>query len=192
MAARRGRPAAALGVLFLVAACATAPPGDMNVPAGTSAPAVNTSAPALTTSIKPQSPQQTRIYVLRDPEVHSELAYPGIKIDDQSIGDLAPAKFLFADRAPGQHVVAVYLLHNYYPLTLTTRPGSVHYVRLTLRPAIETLLLSSGLLIAAAERAATGRSGAYILIEMSEAEGRALMQKLMAGGSEKAPERLRD
>jgi Protein of unknown function (DUF2846) len=174
MRVSRGAVAFALCALLLLGACASVAPPEA-------------SAPALQMSSKPQSPQQTRIYVLRDPDIHSELAYPGIKIDDQSVGDLAPAKFLFVDRAPGQHVVAVHLLHTYYPLTLTTRAGAVHYVRLTSRPFVESLLLNSGLLIQVAERAATGHNGGFMLVEMSDAEGRALMQKLLAGGEFRGP-----
>jgi hypothetical protein len=167
MAGRRGALASALCALSVLAGCAAVPPPE-------------------TLPTKAQNPQQTRIYVLRDPEIISELAHPGIKIDDQSVGDLAPARFLFADRAPGQHVVSVSLLQNYYPLTLTTRPGSVHYVHLTFRPAVESFL-TSGLLTQAVERAATGRNGPYILVEMNEAEARALLQKLVAGGEFRGP-----
>jgi hypothetical protein len=87
---------------------------------------------------------------------------------------------LFVDRAPGQHVVSVSLLQNYYPITLATRPGSVHYVHLGLRPFMERFL-TTGLVIQAIEHAATGHNGAYMLVEMSEPEGRALLQKLTAG-----------
>jgi hypothetical protein len=124
--------------------------------------------------------QQTRIYVLRDPETFSELAHPAIQVDDQSVGDLAPARYLFVDRAPGQHVVSVSLLQNYYPITLTTRQGSVHYVHLGLRPYMERFL-TAGLLTQAIEHAATGHNGAYMLVEMSEPDGRALLQRLTAG-----------
>jgi hypothetical protein len=124
-----------------------------------------------------QDPRQTRIYVLCETEVCGGAAHPEIKIDDQSIGDLTSAGFLFSDRAPGQHVVSVSFLQNYYPLTLTTRPGFVHYVHLKGRPVIEGLL-TAGLLTQAVERAATGHNGAYVLVEMTEPEGRALLQKL--------------
>jgi hypothetical protein len=159
MGGRRGIRAAALCALSLLAACA--------------------STPLSQTLPKAQDPRQSRIYILCEENVCGGAAHPGIKIDDQSIGDLTSAGFLSADRAPGQHVVSVSLLYNYYPLTLTTRPGSVHYVHLKVRPAIEGLL-TSGLLIQAAERAATGHNGAYVLAEISEPEGRALLQKLTA------------
>jgi hypothetical protein len=160
MRERRGALASALCTLSLLAACAAVPP--------------------LEPLPKAQNPQQTRIYVLRDPETFSEVAHPAIQVDDQSVGDLAPARYLFVDRAPGQHVVSVSLLQNYYPITLTTRPGSVHYVHLGLRPFVERFL-TAGLLTQAIEHAATGHNGAYMLDEMSEPDGRTLLQKLTAG-----------
>ena len=137
-------------------------------------------APLPQTLPKAQDPRQTRIYVLCEEDVCGGAAHPGIKIDDQSIGDLTSAGFLSADRAPGQHVVSVSLLQNYYPLTLTTRPGSVHYVHVKARPAIEAYL-TAGLIPQAIEQAATGRNGVYVLVEMSGPEGRALLQKVTSG-----------
>jgi len=137
------------------------------------------STPLPQTLPKAQDPRQARIYVLCEENVCAGPAHPGIKIDDQSIGDFTSAGFLVADRAPGQHVVSISLFQNYYPLTVPTRPGAVHYVHVTSRPAIESLL-TSGLLIQGVERAATGHTGAYVLVEMSEPEGRALLEKLAA------------
>jgi hypothetical protein len=161
MGRRRGALASALCALLLLGACASAPPIE---------------------TPRAQNPQQARIYVMRDPEVFSEAVHPGIKVDDESVGDVAPARFLVIDRAPGQHVVAVFLLQNYYPLTLTTRPGSVHYVKVALRPYMERLLLG-GIVPQAIEQASTGHNGAYTAAEMSESDGRALLQKLTAGAS---------
>src|ERR1700745_653264 len=149
---RRGNFLLGLCVLSLLSACAGAPLSQ--------------------TLPKAQDPRQTRIYVLCEADVCGGAAHPGVKIDDQSIGDLTSAGFLSADRAPGQHVVSVSLLHNYYPLTLTTRPGSAHYVHVKARPALEAIL-TAGLLTQAVERAATGHNGAFVLVEMSEPEGRA-------------------
>jgi hypothetical protein len=104
MEGRRGALVLALGAVSLLAACA--------------------STPLPQTLPTTQDARQTRIYVLCEENVCGGAAHPGVKIDDQSIGDLTSAGFLSADRAPGQHVVAVSLLQNYYPLTLTTRPGS--------------------------------------------------------------------
>jgi hypothetical protein len=157
MGGRRGVLASAACMVWLLAACA-----------GTPLPQ---------TLPKAQDPRQTRIYVLCGADVCAGAAHPGIKIDDQTIGDLTSAGFLFADRAPGQHVVSISLLQNYYPLTLTTRPGSVHYVHVKARPAIESFL-TAGLIPQAVEQAATGHNGAYVLVEMSEPEGRALLHKL--------------
>ena len=157
MDARRGIRASALCALLLLAACA--------------------STPLPQTMPNAQDPRQARIYVLCEAAVCGGAAHPGIKIDDQSIGDLTSAGFLFADRAPGQHVVSISLLQNYYPLTLATRSGSVHYVHVKVRPAIEAFL-TAGLLTQAVERAATGHNGAYVLVELSEPEGRALLHKL--------------
>jgi hypothetical protein len=135
------------------------------------------SAPLPQTLPKAQDPRQARIFVLCDADVCAGPAHPGIKIDDQGIGDLTSAGFLFADRAPGQHVVSISLLQNYYPLTLTTRPGFVHYVHVKARPALEAYL-TSGIIPQAVEQAATGHNGVYLLVEMSEPEGRALLHKL--------------
>ena len=157
MEGNRGALAASLCALSLLAAC-------MSTPLPQTLPSA-------------QNPRQTRIYVLCEADVCAGAAHPGIKIDDQSIGDLTSAGFLFSDRVPGQHVVSISLLQNYYPLTLTTRPGSVHYVHVKARPAIEAFL-TSGLLTQAVERAATGHNGAYVLVETSEPEGRALLHKL--------------
>jgi len=161
-----GRRGALASVLCLLAACAAAPPLD--------------------TSTKPQNPQQARIYVMRGPEVHSEMVHPEIKVDDQSVGDVAPARFVVVDRPPGQHVVSVSFMAGYYPITLTTRAGSVHYVHIALRPYMERLLLN-GLVPQAIEQASTGHSGTFMLVAMSEPEGRALLQKLMAGGEFRGP-----
>jgi hypothetical protein len=158
MCGRGGILAAALCVLPLLSACA--------------------SAPLSQTAPKAQDPRQTRIYVLCEENVCGGAAHPGIKVDDQSIGDLTSAGFLFADRAPGQHVVSISLLQNYYPLTLTTRPGSVQYVHVTARPALEAYL-TAGIIPQAVEQAATGHNGVYVLVEMSAPEGRALLQKLI-------------
>jgi hypothetical protein len=166
MGAKRGAIASALCALSLLTACA--------------------SVPLPRTLPKAQDPRQTRIYVLCDESVCGGVTHPEIKIDDQSIGDLTSAGFLSADRAPGQHVVSVSLLQNYYPLTLTTPPGAVHYVHLKARPAIETFL-TAGLLTQAVERAATGHNGAYVLVELSEPDGRALLQKLTTGAGEARP-----
>lgn len=159
MGGRRGILAAALCTLSMLSACAGAPLSQ--------------------TLPKAQDPRQTRIYVLCEENVCGGAAHPGIKIDDQSIGDLTSAGFLFADRAPGQHVVSISLLQNYYPLTLTTRPGAVQYVHVKARPALESFL-TAGIIPQAFEQAATGHNGAYVLVEMSEPEGRALLQKLTA------------
>jgi hypothetical protein len=165
MRERRGVLAAVLCALSLLAACASVPPPPQMSPTA-------------------QDPRQTRIYVLCEADVCA--ARPEIKVDDQSIGDLTSDRYVFADRAPGQHVVAITLLQNYYPLTLTTRPGSVHYVHVKVRPAIESFL-TAGLLTQMVERAATGHNGAYLLVEMSDSEGRALLQKLMARAADPRP-----
>lgn len=157
MRGRRGTLASALCVGWLLSACASTP--------------LSQALPSA------QDARQTRIYVLCEEDVCGGAAHPGVKIDDQSIGDLTSAGFLFSDRAPGQHVVSVSLLQNYYPLTVTTRSGSVHYVHVKARPAIEAFL-TAGLLTQAVERAATGHNGAFVLVEMSGPEGRALLQKL--------------
>ena|ERR1041385_7083817 len=109
MGARRGALAWALCALSLVvASCASVPP--------------------LETATKAQNPQQTRIYVLRDPQALGEIERPGIQVDGEMIGLLAPARFVVIDRPPGEHVVAVASsMGGYYPLTLKTRAGSVHY-----------------------------------------------------------------
>jgi hypothetical protein len=161
MGGRRGALASALCALLLLGACASAPPVE--------------------TSIKPQNPQQARIYVMRDPEIHSEMVHPEIKVDDQSVGDVGPARFVVVDRPPGQHVVSISFMTGYYPVTLTTRAGSVHYIQIGQRPYMERLLLG-GVVPQAIEQASTGRSGPLTLVVMSEPEGRALLQKLMAGG----------
>src|SRR5262249_28644552 len=160
MGGKRGVLASALCALLLLAACARAPPVE--------------------TSIKPQNAQQARIYVMRDPEDHYEMVHPEIKIDDQSVGDLRPARFVVADRPPGQHVVLLSSTRGYYPVTLTTRAGSIHYVRVALRSFAERFLLG-GFVPQAIEQASTGHSGEFILVVMSEADGRALLQKLTVG-----------
>lgn len=157
MMGHRGALAAVLGAVSLLAAC-------MSTPLPQTLPSA-------------QNPRQARIYVLCEADVCAGAAHPGVKIDDQSVGDLTSAGFLFSDRAPGQHVVSVSLLQNYYPLTLTTRPGSVHYVHVKARPALEAYL-TAGIIPQAIEQAATGHNGAYVLVEMSEPEGRALLHKL--------------
>ena len=159
---RRGALAAALCTLSLLSACA--------------------STPLPQTLPKAQDPRQTRIYVLCEEDVCGGAAHPGVKIDDQSIGDLTSAGFLFSDRAPGQHVVSVSLLQNFYPLTLTTRPGSAHYVHVKARPALEAFL-TAGVIPQMIEQASTGHNGAFVLVEMSEPEGRALLQKVTSGPS---------
>jgi hypothetical protein len=160
MGAKRGVLASAPCMLWLLAACAAVPP--------------------LESPPKAQNPQQTRIYVLRDPEVFSEVVHPAIKVDDQSLGDLAPARYVFVDRAPGQHVVSLNVMQAYYPVTLATRAGSVHYLRVALRPYMERLLLG-GILPQAIEQASTGHNGPYTLVEMDQQAGRALLQRLTAG-----------
>lgn len=161
MGGRRGALALTLGVLLLLAACASTPP--------------------LETSSQPQNPQQGRIYVLRDPQTLGEIERPAIEVDGQRIGLLAPARFLVIDRAPGQHVVAVASSGGgYYPLTVNTHARSVHYLHLDLRPVVARFL-SSGMIPQMVEQASTGHSGGYMLIEMSETEGRGLLQKLMSG-----------
>jgi hypothetical protein len=159
---RRGDFLLVLCVLSLLSACA--------------------SAPLSQTLPKAQDPRQARIYVLCEEDVSGGAAHPAVKIDDQSIGDLTSAGFLSADRAPGQHVVAVSLLQNYYPLTLTTRKGSAHYVHVKARPALEAYL-TAGIIPQAIEQAATGHNGAFVLVEMSEPAGRALLQKVTSGPS---------
>jgi hypothetical protein len=160
MRQRRGVLASGLCALSLLAACAAVPPLDP-LP-------------------KAQNPQQTRIYVLRDPEVFSEVVHPAIKVDDQSLGDLAPARYVFVDRAPGQHIVSLNIMQAYYPVTLATRAGSVHYLHVELRPYMERLLLG-GIIPQAIEQASTGHNGPYTLVEMDQQAGRALLQKLTAG-----------
>ena len=160
MQGRRGMRVAALCVLLL-AACA--------------------SVPLPQTSPKAQDPRQTRIYALCEADACAGLVAIEIKVDDQNIGDLTSARYLFADRAPGQHVVSVTSYMGYYPVTLTTRAGSVHYVKVALRPFIERYF-TGGIIPSAIEQSTTGRSGQYTLAQISEAEGRALLQKVMAGG----------
>jgi hypothetical protein len=152
MSGRRGAIAALLCALSLVAAsCASTPPLE---------------------TAKAQNPQETRIYVLREGQTLGEIERPGIDVDGHRIGLLAPARFFVIDRAPGQHVVAVASSGGgYYPLTVTTRAGSVHYLNLTSRPFIERYL-SRGMIPQVIEQASTGHNGGYMLVEMNEAEGR--------------------
>jgi len=157
MGGRRRVLAAALCALSLLSACA--------------------STPLPQTLPKAQDAHQARIYVLCEADVCGGAAHPGVKIDDQSIGDLTSAGFLSADRAPGQHVVSVRMLQNYYPLTLTARPGSVHYVHVKARPALESFL-TAGIIPQAVEQAATGHNGAFVLVEMSQPDGHAPLHKL--------------
>ena len=163
MDGRRGALALTLCVVWLLGACASTP--------------LSQSLP------KGQDPRQSRIYVLCEESVCGGPAHPAVKIDDHSIGDLTSAGFLSADRAPGQHVVSVSLLQNYYPITLTTRAGSTHYVNVKARPALEALL-TAGIIPQAIEQAATGHNGAYVLVEMSEPEGRALLQRVTSGAND--------
>ena len=163
MGGRRGALAAVLCALSLVAAsCASVPP--------------------LETATRAQNPQQTRISVLREPQTLGEIERPGIDVDGQRVGLLAPARFLVIDRAPGEHVVAVASSGGgYYPLTVKTRAGSVHYLQIALRPFVARFL-SNGMIPQMIEQASTGHSGGYMLVEMNEPEGRGMLQKLMAGG----------
>jgi len=172
MAGKRGVRTAALCALLVLGACASVVPPPQTLP-------------------QAQDPRQSRIYALCEADTCAGIVAIEIKVDDQSIGDLTSVRYLVADRAPGQHVVSVNSYMGYYPVTLTTRAGSVHYFKVGLRPFIERYL-TGGIIPSAIEQSATGHSGQYTLAQMSEAEGRALMQKLMAGGSDKAPERLRD
>ena len=160
MGGRRGIRAVALCALSVLAACA--------------------SVPLPQASPKAQDPRQTRIYVLCEADACGGLVPIEIKVDDQSIGDLTSARYLFADRAPGQHVVSVTSYMGYYPVTLTTRAGSVHYLKVALRPYVERLF-TGGIIPSAIEQSSTGHSGQYTLAQMSEAEGRALLQKVTAG-----------
>lgn len=166
MGGRQGALALALGTVWLLVACASAPP--------------------LETSVKPQNPQQARIYVMRDPDVHYESVSPSIKVDNESIGDVAAARFLVVDRPPGQHLISVNFMGGYYPLTLTTRAGSVHYVQIADRSFAERLFLS-GIIPQAIERASTGHNGSLMLVAMGDSEGRALLRTLMAGGVKSKP-----
>jgi hypothetical protein len=166
MGGRRGAPASALYALLLLGGCASAPPVE--------------------TSIKPQNPQQARIYVMRDPDVHYESVSPSIKVDNESVGDVAAARFLVVDRPPGQHLISVNFMGGYYPLTLTTHAGSVHYVQIADRSLAERLFLS-GVIPQAIERASTGHNGPLMLVAMGDSEGRALLQTLMAGGAKSKP-----
>jgi len=163
---RRGAVAAALCALLLLGACASAPP--------------------VNTSIKPQNPQQARIYVMRDPDVHYEAVSPSIKVDNESVGDVAAARFLVVDRSPGQHLISVHFMGGYYPLTLTARAGSVHYVQIADRSFAERFFLS-GAIPRAIEQASTGHNGDLMLVAMGDSEGRALLQTLMAGGVKSKP-----
>ena len=51
---------------------------------------------------------------------------------------------------------------------------------MTLRPFMQRYL-SSGIIPQMIEQASTGHSGAFMLIEMGEPEGRGMLQQLMAG-----------
>jgi len=163
MGGRRGALAAALCALSVLAGCATVAPPQ--------------------TAPKAQDPRQSRIYVFCEADVCGSWALaqqPEIKVDDQSIGNLTPDRYLFSDAVPGQHVVAVTSYMGYYPVTLTMRAGSVHYLKISLRPYIERFF-TGGLIPSAIEGASTGKSGQYILAQMSEGDGRALLQKVAAG-----------
>jgi hypothetical protein len=159
MGGRRGALASALCALSLLLACASVPP--------------------LPTTIKGQNPQQTRIYVMREPKFFSELGHPGIKVGDEVVGSLAPARFLVIDRAPGQYVVSVNSSPGYYAITVAAHAGSVHYLQVGLRPFVEQYL-TSGLIPQMIEQASTGHNGAFTLVELSEPAGRAMLQKLMS------------
>jgi len=166
MEGRRGVLAAALGALTLLAACASVSPPQM--------------------SPKAQDPRQARIYVLCEADACPVSVPPEIKVDDQSIGNLTSDRYLFADRAPGQHVVSVTSYMGYYPVTLTTRAGSVHYLKVALRPFVERYF-TAGIIPSAIEQSATGHSGQYTLAQMSEADGRALLQRLATGAANPRP-----
>src|SRR5262249_54378507 len=117
MGGRRGALATALWVLSVLAGCATVAPPQ--------------------TAPKAQDPRQSRIYLLCEADACGALSQPVVKVDDQSIGNLTSDRYLFADAAPGQHVVSITSYMGYYPLTVTTRAGSVHYLKVSLRPYIE-------------------------------------------------------
>src|SRR5262249_62192489 len=127
-----------------------------------------------------QDPRQSRIYLLCEADACGGLSQPVVKVDDQSIGNLTSDRYLFADAVPGQHVVSITSYMGYYPLTVTTRAGSVHYLKVSLRPYIERFF-TGGLIPSTIESASTGHSGQYILAQMSEGDGRALLQKVAAG-----------
>jgi hypothetical protein len=160
MGESRAIRAAALCALSVLAACA-------GVPLPQESP-------------KAQDPRQTRIYALCEADTCAGLVPIEIKVDDQSIGDLTSVRYLFADRAPGQHLVSVNSYMGYYPVTLTTRAGAVHYLKVGLRPFIERYF-TAGIIPSAIEQSSTGHSGQYTLAQVSEAEGRALLQKITAG-----------
>ena len=138
------------------------------------------SVPAPQALPKAQDPRQTRIYVLCETDACTGLSRPEIKVDDQSIGNLTSDRYLFADCPPGQHVVSVTSYMGYYPVTLTTRAGSTQYLKVALRPYVERLF-TGGIIPSAIEQSSTGHSGQYTIAQMSEADGRAMLQKLTAG-----------
>src|SRR5262245_6164303 len=77
----------------------------------------------------PQSAKQARIYILRDTQVVGELVSPEIKVDEQSVGTISPGRYFLVDRDPGPRVVSVNSMPGYYAVTVTARPGSIHYVQ---------------------------------------------------------------
>jgi len=159
MGGRPGIRATVVCVLSALAGCATVSP------------------PQTTPNV--QDPRQSRIYVLCE-DACAGLSKPLVKVDDQSIGNVASDRYLFADAVPGQHVVSITSYMGYYPVTVTARAGSVHYLKVALRPYMERLF-TGGIIPSAIEQSSSGHSGQYTLAEISEADGRALLQKVAAG-----------
>jgi hypothetical protein len=107
------RLAPVLGLLLLLAACATGRPYA-----------------EAAADIPPLTPAQGRIYLYRT-VVLGAAVQPPVRINDEVVGAAVPGGFFFVDRAPGEYRVST-ATEVTRTLSLVLAPGQVRYVRLNI------------------------------------------------------------
>lgn len=152
----------AVGVCLLFAACGTTTP--------------------LESQTKTQVASQGRIYFLRGNNYLGRGGAVEIKLNGQSVGNVANNSYFFVDRDAGAYKVTleVPLTPGQYSLPVNVRAGSLTYIEVAPQTGNATAVLVGGLVGAAIAASASedGKNATFRLALMDPAAGAALLQEL--------------
>jgi hypothetical protein len=158
------RAAVAVGMLWLLAACA----GTTEV---------------VESQNKARSPSQARIYFLRNKGVVPTLAAPDVKINGQKVGSIATGTYFSVDRPPGSYTFGVMggLDIDGFETTVQLSAGQTYYFEIgpkTNGSPGQNLLVPALAGTAGTPTAGRGLIAAYRFYTLDAAAGAAEIEKL--------------